>query len=132
MTPKEYIKNKRLNDNYLSEMVDSYTWETIEGMLEEYANILKSKKKPSKSKMVSFEESDIYDKVEFKAYFPTWPVAKLKFYYNAADNWSNQGNKYINWGKAINNWADRDDAQKKYIWPKDGLTNKNNIESGLL
>lgn len=67
--------------------------------------------------MVSFEESPIYDKKEFADKFNTWHPTKMKFYYESADAYSAQGNKYIDWEKAIRNWASRDDLQNKYKWP---------------
>jgi len=79
------------------------------------------KEKKVKPKYISFEESDIYNKAEFKNYFTEWPTEKCKFYFEAADGYSSQGNKYVNWGKAINGWASRDDAQNKYLWPKKSI-----------
>lgn len=69
--------------------------------------------------MISFDDSPIYDKKVFRETFPDWPKAKCKFYYESADAYSAQGHKYINWQKAVNNWASRDDLQQKYTWPKD-------------
>jgi hypothetical protein len=70
--------------------------------------------KPKKNKKslltkISFNDSLIFDKVNFKNRFPNWSKEKLIHYYNSALSYSVEGNKYVDWGMAINNWASRDE-----------------------
>jgi len=77
-------------------------------------NVKDKKKPPTKDgKKISFEKSDIFDKNSFKLKFNKWGVERLRYYYNAAERYSEEGNKYINWGKAIQAWSDRDDLVGK-------------------
>ena len=62
---------------------------------------------------VSFINCLIFDKLEFKKSFTDWNNKKLNYYYDAALSYSNEGNKYIDWKSAINNWAKRDELQGK-------------------
>lgn len=59
----------------------------------------------------TFQESEIYNKVEFKKMFHTWSTEKLRYYYNSAESYSIEGNKYVDWGRAISNWAARDELR---------------------
>jgi hypothetical protein len=72
--------------------------------------------KPKKNKKslltkISFNDSLIFDKVNFKNRFPNWSKEKLLHYYNSALSYSVEGNKYVDWGMAINNWASRDETK---------------------
>jgi hypothetical protein len=71
------------------------------------------KVKESKEKKVLFNNSNLFDKNIFKSEFPLWNNKKLLYYYEAAIAYSNEGNKYVNWKSAINNWAKRDELQGK-------------------
>lgn len=71
------------------------------------------KVKESKVKKVLFNNSDLFKKENFKSEFPEWNTKKLLYYYEAAIAYSNEGNKYVNWKSAINNWAKRDELQGK-------------------
>lgn len=62
---------------------------------------------------IIFQESDIFKKENFKSEFPDWNNTKLLYYYQAAIAYSNEGNKYVNWKSAINNWAKRDELTNK-------------------
>jgi hypothetical protein len=62
---------------------------------------------------ISFDKSLIFDKNEFKNTFPDWSKEKLKHYYEAAERYSGEGNKYVNWAKAIQGWASKDELQGK-------------------
>jgi hypothetical protein len=62
---------------------------------------------------ISFDKSLIFDKNEFKNSFPDWSKEKLKHYYEAAERYSEEGNKYVNWAKAIQGWASKDELQGK-------------------
>lgn len=62
---------------------------------------------------ISFEDSNIFDKNIFKLNFDGWNKTKLLYYYEAAIAYSNEGNKYVSWKSAINNWAKRDELQGK-------------------
>jgi len=62
---------------------------------------------------ISFDDSNIFDKNIFKLNFDGWNNTKLLYYYEAAIAYSNEGNKYVSWKSAINNWAKRDELQGK-------------------
>ena len=66
--------------------------------------------KPNK---ISFEESGLYDKHKFAETFNEWSKSKLAYYYEAALSYSIEGNKYVDWAKAIGNWAKRDELAGK-------------------
>jgi len=67
----------------------------------------------NKSKKTFFKDSDIFDKVKFKAAFPDWSKNKLAYYYDSVNTWSNEGNKKIDWKAAVRTWASRDEKQGK-------------------
>lgn len=60
-------------------------------------------KKPSQK--IPFALSTIFDKKAFADAFPGWPKKKLRHYWESADRYSTEGNKYIDWVKAISGWA---------------------------
>ena len=83
---------------------------------------LLGKPKPRK---ISFEESNLFDKISFKETFPDWSQDKLRHYYDAALRYSVEGNKYVSWELAIKQWERKDKinnvlvekpAQKVIIW----------------
>jgi hypothetical protein len=76
---------------------------------------VKDKVKDIKNKVIKilFSESNLFDKNIFKSEFAEWNNLKLAYYYEAALAYSNEGNKYVNWKSAINNWAKRDELQGK-------------------
>jgi hypothetical protein len=65
------------------------------------------------NKKVSFENCNLFDKNIFAEKFKDWNKKKLLYYYDSALSYSQEGNKYVNWGSAINNWAKRDELQGK-------------------
>jgi hypothetical protein len=76
-----------------------------------------------KSKLISFEKSDIFDYDIFKTKFNDWSPDKIKHYYESALAYSeSKGAKYLNWVSAIKNW----DRKNPYLQTK----NKNNYEQG--
>lgn len=111
--------------DYNQAILDSLPGKSLEKKYEALQKLLKKK---DKVKMISFEDSPIFDKKAFVVVFHDWPKAKCKFYYESADSYSAQGNKYINWEKAIRNWALRDDTQKKYTWPLDNNNGLNGLQ----
>jgi hypothetical protein len=64
-----------------------------------------------KPRKTSFEESEIFDKFKFKDSFPTWGKEKLAHYYEAAERYSIEGNKYVSWKLAIKTWAKKDELK---------------------
>jgi hypothetical protein len=83
---------------------------------------LLGKPKPRK---ISFEESNLFDKISFKETFPDWSQDKLRHYYDAALRYSVEGNKYVSWELAIKQWERKDKInnvlvekpqQKVIIW----------------
>lgn len=75
------------------------------------SNKIKNKIK-NKILNISFSESEIFDKVKFSKAF-NWPQDKLKYYWEAADRYSGEGNKYVDWKKAISGWASKDELSGK-------------------
>lgn len=72
-------------------------------------SVLKEKKQIK----ISFDKSPFFDKMYFTTSFPDWSKEKKSYYYDSALAYSTEGNKYIDWGKAISNWAKRDELQGK-------------------
>ncbi|MES3018189.1 MAG: hypothetical protein V4721_10440 [Bacteroidota bacterium] len=108
--------------NYTQLILDALPGESLQ---EKYEHLITLKKRKAPRgpapKKIFFHESEIYDKEKFKQTFPDWPLAKLKHYYDSADTYSGEGNKYVNWDRTIHNWASRDDAQSKYKWAPDNV-----------
>ena len=71
-------------------------------------NLKKEKKKDGGAK-IKFQDSDIFDPIKFKEAFPKWTKEKLRYYYDSALNYSEQGNKYLNWTSAIRTWESREE-----------------------
>lgn len=69
-------------------------------------------KSPAKERRIYFNESDIYEKKLFAEKFK-WPKDKLEYYWNAADEWSCNGGKKVNWYQTIANWERRDTREGK-------------------
>lgn len=65
----------------------------------------------TKTRKISFEDSELFDKDNFVKHFPTWHREKLRHYYDAALRYSIEGNKYVSWELAIQNWERRDAAK---------------------
>jgi Family of unknown function (DUF6291) len=78
-----------------------------------------------KSKKIPFNKSDLFDRAIFRTVFTDWNDNKLKHYYQAAINWSEQGNRYVNWASAIRTWATKDETQGKVTFPDPVKENKN-------
>lgn len=68
----------------------------------------KERKESIKPRKISFSDSEIFDKVKFKETFPTWSQDKLRHYYEAANRYSIEGNKYVSWELAIETWEKKD------------------------
>lgn len=106
---KEFLLVK---DTILIEYVKSMDTETQEEQEEEQEqeeDVLPTK--PKKVIKISFEESDLFDKDNFVKHFPTWQREKLRHYYDAALRYSIEGNKYVSWELAIQNWERKDAAK---------------------
>ena len=70
----------------------------------------KKHKKESESKY--FSDSELFDKVKFKAVFPDWCKDKLAYYYNNALRWSDENNKkFKDWKRAVEGWAKKDELE---------------------
>ena len=66
-----------------------------------------------KPKKVFFKDSEVYDKKIFAEKLSGWSKEKLKYYYDSADSWSNEGNKKVDWIAAIKNWERKDTLEGK-------------------
>lgn len=74
------------------------------------ASVSESKKK------ILFALSPFFDKAKFAEALTGWSKAKINHYYDAADSWSAEGNKKIDWIKTVKNWASRDESEgKKFV-----------------
>ena len=78
-----------------------------------------------KPRKISFEESELFNKLKFKEIFNDWSQDKLRHYYDAALRYSIEGNKYVSWELAIKQWERKDKInnvlvekpqQKVIIW----------------
>lgn len=78
----------------------------------------KRKEKNIKYKKISFENSDLFDKIKFADYFNGWSREKLSYYYSSALRYSKEGNVYSEWGLAISNWAKKDEIKGEIIFDK--------------
>ncbi len=72
-----------------------------------------NKKNPLLSKKHLFIKSIFYEKKAFAEALPDWTKEKLKYYYEALDRWSAEGNKKIDWIATAKNWASRDEKEGK-------------------
>lgn len=79
----------------------------------------------NKPRKISFEESELFNKLKFKEIFNDWSQDKLRHYYDAALRYSIEGNKYVSWELAIKQWERKDKInnvlvekpqQKVIIW----------------
>ena len=100
-----------VKDTLLIEYVKSMDTQSQEEQEEEQEK--EKEKKVNTPVKISFDKSLIFDKNEFKNSFPDWSKEKLKHYYEAAERYSGEGNKYVNWVKAIQGWASKDELQGK-------------------
>lgn len=71
---------------------------------------------------ILFKDSPFFNKKTFKDALPDWSSEKLKYYYESALSWSNEGNKKIDWVATVRNWASRDEKEGKLKFKSD--TNK--------
>lgn len=65
---------------------------------------------------------------EFKNLFAEklkWDKPKLKYYYEALLNYSNQGKKYVDWISAARQWAARDEKDGKPFRIQNGVVHNN-------
>jgi uncharacterized protein YlaN (UPF0358 family) len=80
-----------------------------------YSNV----KEIDKEKPQLFKESIFYDKQKFKEALPEWSKDKLKFYFDAAEKWSDESNKkQKDWIRAVKTWASKDEKEGKIIFNK--------------
>lgn len=80
-----------------------------------------------KPKKISFNSSNIFDKLKFKECYPTWEKEKLIYYYEAALRYSNEGNKYVDWEAAIRNWAKKDELNGKITFKPKQILRDNGL-----
>lgn len=78
-------------------------------------NIEKRREEKNKiiPKKLFFKDSEIFDHFKFKEVFPDWEKDQLRYYWDAADRYSSENHKYLDWGKAIRNWAKKDELEGK-------------------
>ena len=69
--------------------------------------------KEVKPKQIYFKDSSIFDIVKFKEQFENWNIEKIKYYHDALNTWSNEGNKKIDWVATARTWASRDEKAGK-------------------
>lgn len=77
---------------------------------------VKKEKKDSSArpKKICLAESNIGTFEQFETEFKDIKATvDLDYYFNAAENYSNQGNKYVDWKSAIGVWMMRDNAEGK-------------------
>lgn len=121
---QSHSERNALNESKVNEIKvnESILNDNINNNISKNFEIMQSKLE-KKSKMVSFEKSDIFDFDVFKTKFNEWSPEKIKHYYESALAYSeSKGVKYINWTSAIKNW----DRKNPYLQIK----NKNNYEQG--
>jgi hypothetical protein len=82
-------------------------------MLKQKCGYKDKDKDKDKGKRVFFKDSKFYDKKTFAEALPEWTKEKLKYYYEALDAWSSNGNKKIDWIKTAKTWASRDEKEGK-------------------
>ena len=82
------------------------------------------------NRKILFKDSEIFNGKKFKESYPEWSNEKLRFYYDSALTWSNEGNKKIDWVATVRTWANRDEKQGKIKF--DLPTQKRLIEDGIL
>jgi hypothetical protein len=73
----------------------------------------KVKEKVERASKILFKDSEIFDKVKFKEAFPLWTKEKLSYYYLAAEAWSGENKKKIDWVATVRVWAARDEKEGK-------------------
>lgn len=61
---------------------------------------------------VPLPQSDEF-KGQFNEELKGWPLEKITYYWQALQNYSNQGNKYIDWISTARQWAARDEKEGK-------------------
>ncbi|MES2395632.1 MAG: hypothetical protein V4549_06500 [Bacteroidota bacterium] len=83
------------------------------------SNIEKRREEKNIGRKVLFSQCLLFDKDKFKEAFPDWPKSKLKHYYEAADDWSVEGNKKVDWTRTIKKWAKKDDDEGKLKFAAD-------------
>jgi hypothetical protein len=74
---------------------------------------MKEEKEEEKPKKIFFKYSSIFDIVKFKEEFKDWNDEKVKYYHDALNTWSNEGNKKIDWVATARTWASRDEKTGK-------------------
>jgi len=61
-----------------------------------------------------FQESVFFNVNEFKKSMPSdWNKDKLRYYYDAAIRYSDEGGRYSKWDVAVKSWAKKDELQGK-------------------
>lgn len=93
-------------------------------------NVNENVKEKKKFLKISFPESEVFDKHKFKTAFPEWNRAKLAHYHAAADQYSTEGHKYVDWKKTVAGWARKSDAEGKMKFP-DEQEKKSSFTTGV-
>ncbi len=93
----------------------------------DFTKTIEEPKKSIKEKRISFEDSDIYVKKAFSEKFKDWSKAKLEYYWNAADEWSENGGRKVNWYKTIANWERRDTKEGKLKFKEEEIKSETNF-----
>ena len=107
---KESVLKRTESQDVKSATLEGVVAASLEALPPTKKKIVNSKEKKRK---IPFSQSPFFDKNNFKLRFSKWGVEKLRHYYNAAERYSAEGNKYVNWDKAIEGWAERDELQGK-------------------
>ncbi len=105
-THVESVKQGSTNSTVIDTVKDTVTDKDI---------LLKKETKSKREKVVKikFEDSEIFEAKKFAAKFSTWNKLKLRHYYESAISYSKEGNRYVDWAGAINNWARKDELGGK-------------------
>lgn len=103
---KESVLKRTENQDIKSHTLEGVVAASLEALPPTKKKIVNIKEKKKK---ITFPESPFFDKNFFKLRFSKWGVEKLRHYYNAAERYSKEGNKYINWDDAIEAWAEKDE-----------------------
>jgi len=74
-----------------------------------------------KKEQLLFSSSPFFDKVEFAKALAGWSKDKLKYYYDSALTWSNEGNSKKDWIATVKTWAARDEKLGKLKFQPDKI-----------
>ncbi len=85
---------------------------------------LDKRTKKKKREVILFSSSPFFDKVKFAEALPEWSKDKLKYYYESALTWSNEGNSKKDWIATVKTWAARDEKEGKLKFTNDVVQGK--------